>query len=261
VYTEEILESGEIQELEVTTSEAREVELLLVGDDTSSGPSSGGSTSSPSACNDSGNNQAGWEEDHDHNWRFNRDTAPINQGLGEPDMTKDEAEAALRGGTVDITHTLNDCGLNDNVNGTTATYLGDTSRNSQMSAAGDCVSYFSKDEVNVVDFGDLPYDKVGKTCIWTIYNVGNDEVAESDIRLNRVDHNWTIHPNAPICVNEYDVESLMAHERGHTYGIAHVNEDDHAYLTMSPEVAECSSGPRTLGLGDVQSLRAVYGTT
>ena len=37
VYTEEILESGEIQELEVTTSEAREVELLLVGDDTSSG--------------------------------------------------------------------------------------------------------------------------------------------------------------------------------------------------------------------------------
>ncbi len=93
-------------------------------------------------------------------------------------------------------------------------------------------------------------------CIWYIFG----EVSESDIRLDKVDYDWTIYPGASDCDDRYyDIEAVMAHERGHTYGLGHVTVEDHGRLTMSEAMRPCDGQHRTLGLGDVRSLRQKYG--
>jgi Matrixin len=270
VYTEEILEDGWTQEFQVTTAADGTVYVALVGDEASDAdeaPDDSGIEEdapfggSPAPCNDPGKNPVGDSETDTHKWYFNRDTAPVNQPSSEPQMTRDEVEVALREGTRDITQTINNCDMADNVRTTSASYEGNTNRRAEVTAGGVCDGDLAMDGQNTVDFGDLPAGKVGKACKWTFPQPGDDELMESDIRLNKVDYNWTLHPRASSCDNDYDVEGVMAHERGHTFGMGHVNEDNHKWLTMSPKVnAGCKAGVRTLGKGDVLALREIYGT-
>lgn len=140
----------------------------------------------------------------------------------------------------------------------TGSYEGDTNRRADVNAAGDCAGFFDDDNVNVVDFGDLPSGLVGKACWWYVSQPGYNDLLNADIRLNRADHDWTVYPNAPNCSGDYDIESVMTHERGHTYGLGHVSEAEHGRLTMSPKLTPCSDAPRTLGRGDVLGLRELY---
>ena len=259
VYTEELIDDGSIEEFQAYTHQDRTVEFFHVGGDWEAAPTDAEPASaSPHPCNDGANNFKGWDESDDHHWRFNRGTAPTSQGSNEPNLTRDEVVDALRRGTTDITHENNDCGWPDVIDAA-ATYQGDTERSAQMDGSGDCVSYWSKDEVNVVGFGDLPASKVGKMCAWYIPTAGEyDELAEADIRFNKKDHNWTNHPSWDSCDGDYDIESVMAHERGHVFGLAHVDESNHAYLTMSERVKACTNGQRTLGRGDMQGLNVIY---
>ena len=61
-----------------------------------------------------------------------------------------------------------------------------------------------------------------------------------------------------LAVSRYDVEGVMTHERGHTFGLGHVPEASHAKLTMSERIRSCQSSERTLGLGDVRGLEKKY---
>jgi predicted Zn-dependent protease len=55
------------------------------------------------------------------------------------------------------------------------------------------------------------------------------------------------------------VKAVMTHERGHTFGINHVSETSHKNMTMSPNInGPCQDSESTLGLGDVEGLRALY---
>jgi hypothetical protein len=206
--------------------------------------------SSPAACDDGYYNLAGWHENDLHLWYFARGTTP-------PELTADDATSALRAGVTNITHSDNDCGLTDEVSAT-SNYGGSTGRRAEVDSLGNCASFFGTDGYNVVDFGKLPSDRLGQTCTW--YWPISNEVAEADTRLNKVSPIfWTVTPASPSCSNQYDVEGVATHEWGHVYGLAHVSEADHGNLTMSTQNnGPCQASERTLGLGDVLGLRAIY---
>ena len=85
-----------------------------------------------------------------------------------------------------------------------------------------------------------------------------DEVTEADIKVNRADFRWTVVPRRS-CRNEYDLQSVMSHERGHNFSLGHVSESDHGNLTMSDRSnGPCQSSERSLGRGDAKSLNNKY---
>jgi hypothetical protein len=63
---------------------------------------------------------------------------------------------------------------------------------------------------------------------------------------------------SPTCSNAYDLETVVAHERGHTAGLAHVDQAMHAVETMSPSTTPCGTSERTLALGDLTGLKTRY---
>ncbi len=79
------------------------------------------------------------------------------------------------------------------------------------------------------------------------FDIGRNDVYESDIRFNKGDGiEWTTRGDDDVrCSdgignnNPFGIEAIMTHERGHTFGIAHVDEETSGLLTMS----ERSEGP------------------
>ena len=211
----------------------------------------GGGVSSP--CSDNFYDELDWVESDQHEWHFKAGSQPGH-------LTEAEAVQALRDGTSDITQQNNSCGLSDQA-GMTTNYIGQIQGvGAQMGSDGGCASYVSRDSLNLVDFGDLPTGLVGKNCEWRLPLIGKDELQESDIRLNKADHKWILEvgQNCGPTDDKYDIESVMAHERGHTFSLDDISEANHGYLTMSAEGENCSTAPRTLGLGDVVGFRANY---
>jgi matrixin len=246
------------QEFGVRTNSDWSIDLIGVGGDAQQSP--GSCTSCPAPCTDTATSLGGWDESDEHQWWFDVDTAPVSQPSGQPQITSSETVAALRAGTTDITHTYNDCGMADTVRGTTAKYLGDRDVSAGVyDGTNDC--YAQDDNNNAVDFGDLKSGTVALHCKWVFFLSGTDELMHGDIRFNKADYNFTVRPSASVCSGDYDIDSVMAHERGHTYGLTHVSETTHGNLTMSEKSPSCSSNPRTLGKGDVNGLKAIYGTT
>ena len=91
----------------------------------------------------------------------------------------------------------------------------------------------------------------------TNYYAGGRATA-SDIRIN-TGPNWTTAPTASSCKNRYDLESVLTHERGHTFGLGHVSESTHGNLTMSTRSnGPCQASERTPGRGDVLGLDGKY---
>jgi hypothetical protein len=77
--------------------------------------------------------------------------------------------------------------------------------------------------------------------------------------IDKAHHNWTTRPKARSCKGKYDVESTVAHERGHTFGLGHVPESGHGNLTMSDRSnGPCQLSERSLGRGDVRGLGEKY---
>jgi hypothetical protein len=126
-------------------------------------------------------------------------------------------------------------------------FAGQTTLRANVSNDGNCVD---RDGINVVNWGDLPAGTLATTCTWYFPLFG--EVMESDVKFNGVDHSWTI--GVALCVGTFDVEAVMTHERGHTFGLGHVSESASPTMTMSPQIGECSDRERTLGYGDMLGL-------
>lgn len=181
-------------------------------------------------------------------YRFNRSTTPRK-------LNRDAAEGAVNTAGTNITGTRNNCRLDDGVPAE-LTHLGDTDAVANLSG-NECDR--NSDRNNVVSFGDLPGGTLATTCIWFVPNPADyDEVTESDIKVNRADFKWTTNPRPRKCRNRYDVQSVMTHEWGHTFGLGHVGEKDHGKLTMSPRIRACQKSERTLGRGDVLGLNRRY---
>lgn len=263
VHAEAMTTAGS-QVLELTRSEDGTVELGSVGDEVKNPPTQNSAStydvnaaSSPYACNDPAYNIDDIKWYDRLGWYFNRSTTPN-------ELTRNGATGAIRRGGANITGARNNCGMADDIPARIG-YLGNTSRRANINASADCTT---RDGTSVVSFGDLPVRSnnittIGTACNWSRGPRYPQEIIESDIKINKVEAQWTTTPYGS-CYNRQDLESLVTHERGHSFGLDHVAESSHKWLTMSPTLegpkadGTCRALERTLGRGDVRGLRARY---
>jgi hypothetical protein len=201
------------------------------------------------------------------NWYFKANSTPGDVGTGA-------ARTAVTEATGNITASRNDCGLADEV-GATHSFVGDTTAAPDFNATGSaCKAYGAKDGKSVVGWGTLPDGTLGSECTWGTWN-GTDTYAtatQSDVRLSN-GYSWYAGAVPAVCQDVtgglddltgvptrlFSVEGVMTHERGHTFGVGHVDEATHGNLTMSTNInGACQDAESSLGLGDVRALRALY---
>jgi hypothetical protein len=136
-----------------------------------------------------------------------------------------------------------------------AIFGGTTSRSADVTPDGQCVPDRNSDGINVVSFGSLPRHSVAVACTYT--HAG--DIWQADIMLNDQAGTFTTSPEGPACTTALDVQAVMTHERGHSFGLGHVPEAlATADLAMSTFVGRCDASARTLGRGDVLGLRSLY---
>lgn len=236
VFAEAIAMDGTMQTLQLETQDDGSVMEIVAAAD------GAGEASRAGACSDGAYKLAGYRWNEKLRWRFKASTTPSY-------LSADAVEEAVRKGTANMTTSHNDCGLDDLVSATHA-YDGRTSVGPNIHTDGTCGAM---DGSNVVAFGDLPSGTLAIACVW----YADGKVLESDIRFNKADHRWYV-SKPSYCAGRFDLQGVMTHERGHSFGLAHVSESSHPALTMSESIGACDSSARTLGLGDVRAMRALY---
>lgn len=133
-------------------------------------------------------------------------------------------------------------------------YTGTTERQANVTGLAVCFPEANTDGINVVSFGPLPEDVVAVTCTYT----DDGAIWQSDVMLNDAPGVFTLDPGKA-CEGSYDLQAVMTHERGHTFGLAHVPERPGTdALTMSTMMGRCDPTARTLGTGDVLGLARLY---
>lgn len=195
----------------------------------------------PSACSDTAHTFTGWTVSGSFHWYFNKSSTPS-------EVNADNAETAVLNATRAWPQETNDCGRSDAVSASQF-YEGVTTQGVNIDTQGQCTT---NDGLNVIGFGTLPSGTVGETCTW----FSGGTVVESDARLNKGVYDWTANPTGS-CSNKYDVQSVATHERGHTFGLDHPGSG-HANLTMYAFAFTCDTRARTLGLGDMLGVEALY---
>lgn len=250
IYVDALTIDGS-QELEVTRYRDGTIELEYVGDETAQRePEIGVAASGPGQCADDHYNNLDRKVYADLKWYFNPRTIP-----GE--LSRKGAKRAVSKGTANIAGVQDACGIRDRVP-YRMVYQGSTRDSAELGTGGNCTG---NDGTTVVSFGTLPDSALAVLCTVTVDERGenNDRVKWSDLMLNKAHYNWTTRPTARSCRGKYDVESTVTHERGHTFGLAHVSESDHGNLTMSDRSnGPCQSSERSLGRGDAKGLNNKY---
>lgn len=185
-------------------------------------------------------------------WHYNRDTTP-------PHLDPSVALQAIRAGNNNITRGRTDCPFPDLDPGAAGVYRGNTDMRADITSTHFGVVCGAEDRVNVVDWGNvLPF--IAYTCWW----VEDGTTTGADISFGRFAPLYTgLLPGCfaggedPPAV--YDLQGAATHEWGHVYGLGHVSEQKHPYLTMSPIFPNCSTETRTLGLGGWLGMLTKYG--
>jgi len=252
IYVDALTAAGP-QELEVTRYLDGTLKLEHVGDEsdgTQDEPEISAAASSPGECSDRTYNDADRRVESTLPWYFNRRTTP-------QELTQKAAIRALKSGGANITQTRSNCRhLGDRVP-ERLSYQGKTPSHAQIDASRHCVG---NDGKTVVSFGSLPSGTLAVTCIISAVKQGEyNLVRTSDTKFNKTHFNWTTRPTSRSCRGRYDLEGVMTHERGHTFGLDHVLESSHGKLTMSGGInGPCQSSERSLGRGDVLGLDHKY---
>jgi hypothetical protein len=242
VYVEVLTTRGS-HELALSHLEDGHIEVEHAGDEPEARFSPSGARATRECFNPS-------YESHDW-WVDGRMRYRINMKSTPRELSTASAVRAIRRAGRNIFDTRNTCRLGDRVPAGLS-YQGRTSRFPDR-RDGSCTR---SDGRSVVGFGELPV-AIAVTCAF--YDLGPDEVTSSDIKIDKTRFRWTTRPRHRSCEGRYDVQSVMTHEWGHTFGLTHVPEIGNPNMTMSPVInGACQRSERTLGRGDVLGLDAKY---
>jgi hypothetical protein len=264
-------EDGEQQQLVISTDAQGNVSFDSWGEEPDAAEADAFTAlTAPDPCQDEARDLNVFKWTHDYGWTFKADTAPDEVGV-------DNTEAKLKDATANITNSRG-CSMEDfvsashqyngrNNNYSDNIYLTKDNNNNLVPACG------TDDTHNVTQFGDLPVKDEGGTknylavtCTWwnSSGNVPHEAVG-SDMRLNKEDYKWIADPTSADCKaldngdGRWAVEAVATHERGHTFGLQHVGENEHGNLTMSPSInGTCQDSESTLGRRDILGLRDLY---
>lgn len=193
-------------------------------------------------CHDPGYDLAGYQMATRFDWYYN--------SVGAPASVARTAQAAISQATKVVSTGLNRCGLKATLRASNW-YLGGTTRPPQVSANGSCTG---NDNHNVTGWGTMDKKFLAVTC--TYFDSSHHAVA-SDALINRAYSWFTTKPQG--CTYSFDVLSVMVHERGHTFGLGHVDQHAHAAAVMTPAVMACDTSKRSLSYGDYLGLVKLYG--
>ena len=130
-------------------------------------------------------------------------------------------------------------------------YVGGTGARPQLSSSGACTG---NDGANTIGWGVLPTGYLAITCIYFV----NGTVLNADVMISQRYH-WFLSKPAG-CANLYDLQSVLTHEQGHTFGLSHVDPTAHGSETMGTLIGACDITKRALGRGDYAALARLYGT-
>lgn len=248
VYAEILTTSG-AQALEVRRRADGALELDHVGDDSDEGAAEGSVrlTGGPDECSDPANTDLSYRVASALEYRVNVNSTP-------PEISRRAARNAIRRAASNVAESANSCRLGDRVP-VALRFGGKTAAHAQV-GDGLCGA---NDGRSVVSFGRLREGILAAACTLFDEKPSYNEVRVSDVKINKVIFTWTVSPDSRSCSKRWDVESVMTHEWGHTFGLSHVSEKHHGRLTMSTGVnGPCQRSERTLGRGDVLALDAKY---
>ena len=251
VYVEALTTSG-TQELEIKHLSSGAIELEHVGDESREASEAKAafpvSSKAPGECGDAAYQSNDQRIANGLRYRINYRTTPA-------EISRTSAIAAIRKAGSNVANTVNGCKLGDRVPAGVS-YQGLSTTNASVSSTGGCTR---NDRLSVVSFGRLSGGILAITCNYFTIDPGFNNVVTSDIKINSVSFRWTTSPRAKSCGSAYDLETVVTHERGHTFGLGHVPERAHRNLTMSPLInGPCQGSERSLGRGDVLGLDRKY---
>ena len=219
----------------------------------------GGGTGGDRPCSDDAHAFYPWEWTRRFDWRFDAATTPGR-------LPHRRAQRVLRKATRAITRGRTSCHLPDDIDARQS-YRGKTRRRPDFTGgkAPGCRPWDQTDGHSVVDFGRLDAGALARTCTWsldsaakTLDGVPIGTALESDTRFGRAVR-WTLRPRHRPCGRRFSLGAVATHERGHTFGLAHVAEAEHGALTMSPLLnGACEASETTLGRGDWLGLADLY---
>lgn len=202
------------------------------------------------ACTQSAYATHGTRQDHPFVWVLNVSSVPAY-------LDRAATVRAIRQATDTVAHARTPCHTPRRLapRMPRAFYDGLTRRHANITPGAACVVPSNSDGINVVSFGPLPHGVVAVTCTY----VDRREIWQSDIMFNDQPGLFTLHPDDGHCLHRYDLQGVATHERGHSFGLAHVTESsDSDELTMSSVLDTCDASARTLGRGDVAGLSRIY---
>lgn len=124
--------------------------------------------------------------------------------------------------------------------------LGTTTRTPGVTATGGCGAASG---ASVVGWGTLRSGTLAVTCVWSRAGVA----VEVDQRYT-TGQRWaaTTACSGP----RFDLRGVATHEWGHAFGLGHTAQT--SGLVMKPASTTCEVSQRTLGLGDVVGIDALY---
>ncbi|HJQ44857.1 MAG TPA: matrixin family metalloprotease [Amycolatopsis sp.] len=196
------------------------------------------------ACTDTAYALAAWRLSSTYKWYYNPSGAPAS--------VASTALTALQNASQTMATGRNRCGIPASLS-TTQQYAGSSTRTAQITSSATCAG---NDGYSVTSWGTLPSGYLGYTCVY--YRPSTGAIISSDMMLDKA-HAWFTTLPAT-CSGAFDVQTVATHERGHTAGLAHVDQTTHAVETMSPSTRACDISERYWALGDLTGLTARYAT-